>query len=315
MNPEINTSRVSTMAALVSVGAVSFLALGAVFLLVKDTGTQVATVIEAATSTPARSSPFDTLPLEARAAYVVDLVTGEVLLSRNAELQLPLASLTKLMSALIVSAALADTDTISITATSLEADGDSGLRVGERFTMRDLLSLALISSSNDATVALGEAALAKSGSAGTLSDLMNTKARNLHLVQTYFVNETGLDPSPSVSGAYGSAKDVASLLSFLITNHADLLEPTTKAQVMVLGYDATVAVTHTAKNTNVALPNIPGLIASKTGFTDLAGGNLAIGFDVGLAHPLVAVVLGSSEEGRFTDMLKIVSTANEHFSK
>jgi D-alanyl-D-alanine carboxypeptidase len=47
----------------------------------------------------------------------------------------------------------------------------------------------------------------------------------------------------------------------------------------------------------------------KTGFTDLAGGNLAIVFDVGLAHPVVAVVLGSSEEGRFSDMQKLVDRA------
>jgi D-alanyl-D-alanine carboxypeptidase len=49
----------------------------------------------------------------------------------------------------------------------------------------------------------------------------------------------------------------------------------------------------------------------KTGTTDLAGGNLAIVFDIGLAHPITAVVLGSSERGRFTDMRKLVETARK----
>jgi D-alanyl-D-alanine carboxypeptidase len=59
---------------------------------------------------------------------------------------------------------------------------------------------------------------------------------------------------------------------------------------------------HIFPNTNEALEHLPGLIASKTGYTDLAGGNLAIVFDKGIGHHFVAVVLGSSRQGRFSDM-------------
>ena len=65
--------------------------------------------------------------------------------------------------------------------------------------------------------------------------------------------------------------------------------------------------TTNAINTNDALGSISGLIMGKTGLADLAGGNLAIVFDVGPAHPFVAVVLGSTQDGRFEDMKKIVS--------
>ena len=67
----------------------------------------------------------------------------------------------------------------------------------------------------------------------------------------------------------------------------------------------------TASNTNDAQGAIPGLIMGKTGLTDLAGGNLAVVFDVGLAHPMVAVVLGSTESGRFEDVQKLVVAARK----
>ena len=66
-----------------------------------------------------------------------------------------------------------------------------------------------------------------------------------------------------------------------------------------------------AFNTNEALGAIPGLIMGKTGYTDLAGGNLAVVFDVGLSHPVIAVVLGSTIDGRFTDMKQIVPAARK----
>ncbi len=63
------------------------------------------------------------------------------------------------------------------------------------------------------------------------------------------------------------------------------------------------------KNTNEVVQNIDGLIASKTGYTDLSGGNLVVAFDAGLNHPIIVTVLGSSQEGRFSDTLKLINEA------
>jgi D-alanyl-D-alanine carboxypeptidase len=63
---------------------------------------------------------------------------------------------------------------------------------------------------------------------------------------------------------------------------------------------------YSAENTNVVIDKIPNLIASKTGYTDLAGGNLVIAFDAGLNHPIIISVLGSTEKGRFSDVLQLV---------
>ena len=62
---------------------------------------------------------------------------------------------------------------------------------------------------------------------------------------------------------------------------------------------------HILSNTNESLGRYPGILGSKTGYTDLAGGNLVIVFDVGINHPVAAVVLGSTREGRFEDMAKL----------
>ena len=71
--------------------------------------------------------------------------------------------------------------------------------------------------------------------------------------------------------------------------------------------------THNVENTNTSAAAIPGLIGSKTGFTDLAGGNLAVVFDVGLSRPVIAVVLGSTKETRFTDIEQLVNATFTHF--
>ncbi len=65
---------------------------------------------------------------------------------------------------------------------------------------------------------------------------------------------------------------------------------------------------HVAINTDNALSKIPNLIGSKTGYTDLAGGNLAVAFDAGLGRPIIMVVLGSTYDGRFIDMATLASS-------
>ena len=66
---------------------------------------------------------------------------------------------------------------------------------------------------------------------------------------------------------------------------------------------------HKTKNTDELVNEIPGLIAGKTGYSDLAGGNLAVIFDAGFDHPLAVVVLGSTSEGRFNDVKQLVAAA------
>ena len=269
---------------------------------------------EAATSTKASFTPPAIL---ATSAYVYDTVTGEVIYDKNADLQLPLASLTKVMTALTVSNLLPDKDIVRISPSDLGEDGDSGLVPNEQWAMKDLLDFSLVVSSNDGSRALASVAGAfltvdaTSSAVSAFVKEMNNTAKSLGLYQTYFLNQSGLDVSPTLSGGYGSAKDMALLVGHILRTKPHLLEATAFDQINV----SSQTESHSAVNTNKAINMIPNVIASKTGFTDLSGGNLVVAFDAGLNHPVIIAVLGSTYDGRFQDMAQLVGSTVEYLGQ
>jgi D-alanyl-D-alanine carboxypeptidase (penicillin-binding protein 5/6) len=141
---------------------------------------------------------------------------------------------------------------------------------------------------------------------------MNVRAEELGLTKTQFKNSTGLDISPSEAGAYGSARDIARLMDYIVTNAPDTVALTNLEVTTIENEEGAY---HTAKNTNDVAGSIDGLIASKTGYTALAGGNLVVALNVGLNRPIVIVVLGSSYEGRFTDTEKLIERVRQYVGK
>lgn len=254
---------------------------------------------------------LQTVQLEAKAAFVYDLDSEAMLYGKNEEAQLPLASLTKLMTILVAADLFKDVAAVTIDSRALTEDAGAGLLPSESWLPKDLFTFTLIQSSNGGARAIAGAA----GAVGTTNntdfesarerfvDFMNRRAKDLNLTQTYFINETGLDETTQVGGSYGSAKDVAHLMANLLVAHPELLEGTRHEALELSTVDSA---SHIAINTNTDLKEIPGLIGSKTGFTDLAGGNLVVVFDRGIHRPVVVSVLGSSKEGRFTDVKKLV---------
>jgi D-alanyl-D-alanine carboxypeptidase len=132
---------------------------------------------------------------------------------------------------------------------------------------------------------------------------MNNKARAIGLTQTKFLNESGLDLESYQSGASGSARDMARLFEYVYRRHPTLLSATAKGDLTITS-DSNI--THHVMNTDAMVNDIPGIIASKTGFTDLAGGNLVVILDIGIDHPVAISVLGSTKESRFSDMQKLI---------
>jgi D-alanyl-D-alanine carboxypeptidase len=261
----------------------------------------------------AATDPFTELNLTAEAAYLFDITTGDVLYRENEDAILPLASLTKLMTAMLAyELASADTS-ITVSVEALLQDGANGLRDGETFTLIDLIDFTLLTSSNDAAFAIAEvvgATLDPADPATAFVQAMNIRARELGLTNTSFRNPTGLDISEDEAGAYGTARDIATLMTYIAANHPLILERTREVQTAV----PSTAALHDAMNTNQRVTNIPGVIGSKTGFTTLAGGNLAVVFDAGLNRPVVAVVLGSSWSGRFYDVETLSTAARQALS-
>lgn len=271
-----------------------------------------APVVEAPQEEP-ETPPVNTyanLGIEAKAAVVYDLATGETLYARNGKMQLPLASLTKLLTIYAAAGILGDTSTVTITPEALATEGESGLYVGESFSFYDAARLSLVASSNDATEAIAEAARLVSST--DQKTMLASAAATIPLSQTYAVNGTGLDENTSVSGGYGSAHDVALLAGALLKKKPEIAAATTKSSISVTSKSG---IAHSLSNTNQGAVRVPGLLLSKTGFTDLAGGNLVVVFDAGIGHPIAVAVLGSSVSGRFTDVEKLVRATREKLAQ
>ncbi len=262
----------------------------------------VAAVVLLTPPTPGAVVPYVSLApnaLHGKAAIMYDPTTRLIWWQKSANEELPLASITKLMTAQVVLGQKPGSTPVTITAADLKPEGDCGLRPGQVVPLGDLLRFGLTVSSNDA-MAAAAAAIGPDYVAQ-----MNAEAKALGLSHTHFLNPTGLDLSANVAGAYGSAYDVARLVSAFYREHPDYLKETTSATgTLIVGNGQLVAAA-----TAAPLADVPGFIGGKTGYTDLAGGNLAIVFDVEPGHPLVAVVLGSSETGRFDDIKTLINAA------
>lgn len=264
-------------------------------------------VSASATTTP--KAPFITAPIEAKAAIVYDLATGETLYEKNADAQLPLASLTKLLTVYAAVATLPSETPVTVSVEAASAEAPQAFPVGTTFTLTDIARLTLTASLNDGAVAIAQAAAHKRGL--STADTLAAAAAALGLHETYALNGNGLDLSTAVSGGYGSARDVARLAGALVRHAPDIVRATTEETARATSAEGSV---YRVKNTDPMTSVIPRLLLSKTGFTDLAGGNLTLVFDAGIAHPVAVVVLGSSKDARFTDGLALVASALAHFA-
>jgi serine-type D-Ala-D-Ala carboxypeptidase (penicillin-binding protein 5/6) len=144
--------------------------------------------------------------VSARAFFVVNPATGEVLAQKRAWARVPIASITKLMTVLVALDHAKWNDVVRVRADAARV-GEStvNLRAGERITVGDLVKAALIQSANDAAVALGD--YIGDGDAGAFTKLMNDKAAELGLARTHFTRPDGLD----ARGHYSTALDVTRL--------------------------------------------------------------------------------------------------------
>lgn len=274
---------------------------------------QPATALQSAKSKDVHE-PFSDISIRAEAAFVWDVKNQRALYRKNEQESLPLASVTKLMTALVAYELLDETAPVAIDDEAVQQYGNSGLKAGETFDRLKLTDFALMSSSNDGAYALAAAAGKKLSSDGANSfvEAMNIRAKELGLHNTSYKNPTGLDISKTESGAEGSAKDMAFLMEHIITDEPDILTYTTESDARIYNSDGTY---HNAQNTNYSIDQIPGLIGSKTGYTDLAGGNLVVAFDAGLDRPIVIAVLGSTFHDRFTDVLTLVAETQKYLTQ
>ena len=217
--------------------------------------------------------------VDAPAAIVVDAGSGRVLWARHPHARRPVASLTKLMTALLVERAGRLSKRFAITAPMTGELGYTiGLRVGQRVSVRDMLAATLIGSANDAADAL---AVRRAGSLAAFVKLMNREARRLRLSDTHFSNPSGIIDTGNASSAW----DVADLARRV------LARPALRRLVGLKVYTPHGGDDYVSRNQ--LLWTYPGAIGVKTGSTDLAGDCLAAAARRD-GHTLIVVVLGAT---------------------
>ena len=250
---------------------------------------------------------FDKMPeknyIQARAYVVYDVVDKKVLLSKNENEIVSLASITKLMTA-IASKELQKTDNlIQVVPKAIDGSYDIGLKNGQLWKLDELIKYMLVFSSNDVANLISFSIIPKEN----FIETMNTIAKREGMLTLHFTNPNGLDIEGSLGGS-GSALDVARLMAYAYKKIPNLIDATTKSRVTVVSNSGTLG---GIPNTNQIVDRFVGIEGSKTGFTDEAGGNLVMIFDVSIGHPIVVVVMGSTKIDRFTDVEKLYESTKK----
>ncbi len=193
-----------------------------------------------------------------RAYLVENAVTGDVLMSKNVNARLPIASLTKLMTVSVALQHLSVDRYVTVSAQAIRAGEESaGLRAGEHILVGDLVRAALIQSANDAADALADAAA--DGNRALFISWMNQEARQIGLTRTHFARPDGLD----APGHYSSARDVTVLAQWAMT----LPEVSQTVRLR----RSTISGGRVLTTWNDLLGTFPGVVGVKTGHTDEAG--------------------------------------------
>jgi D-alanyl-D-alanine carboxypeptidase len=290
------------------VGAVFIVAgiLGALPLILQETTENFFTFF---TKPPSYNVITKNIPITGTAAFVYEINTQKELYADNANTALPLASITKVMAAVVAAEELTPNTPITIKAEDLALPEAQGLVLNEEWQLKDLLNFGLITSSNDAFNAIGRKVFEETGV--TLPALMNKKAKMLGLTNTTFYNETGLDLPNGKNGGYSTCREVSLLLSYAYTAPNNVLAITGQPNLTVRSLSG---IEHKVNNTDVLASKISWLKAGKTGLTRIAGGNLAVIAEPRADKPVAVCVLGSTETARFVDVEALITTLIEETS-
>ena len=246
-----------------------------------------------------------------KSVYLMDVATGTTLGEFNAHERLAPASVTKVMTMLLIMEAV-DSGKISwedIVTTSEAAAAKGGsqiyLKVGEQMTVRDMMKSIAVSSANDCACAMAEHL---AGSEAAFVQQMNQRAQELGMADTHFVNCTGLDDGEDAREHRTSAHDIAVMSRELLKNHPDVRQFTT------IWMDTVRQGAFGLSNTNKLIRFYPGATGLKTGFTSGAGYCLSASAQRD-GMELVAVVMGAdSSKTRFNACKQLLDYGFANFA-
>ncbi len=239
--------------------------------------------------------------ISARAILVKDLGTDAILYQKDASLPLPIASTTKIATALVSSEYFKPNDVLTVNRGADITGATVGLFKGETLSFRSLLYGMLLNSGNDAAYALAENY--PGGVPGFIS-AMNKKVLDLNLQNTHFDNPAGFD-SPH---HFSSAQDLAKITEHALKNY-QLARIFSTKETDIVSLDKKY--THKLHNLNRLLSQVRGVLGVKTGYTQGAKENLVTFVDRE-GHQILTVILGSDD--RFGESTELIEWAYENFT-
>lgn len=238
--------------------------------------------------------------ISARSIVVQDAVSKTIMYSKNPDVRVMPASITKIMTALVALDHWQDLETIIEVKNEDRAIGQTiELEMGERITLKNILYGLLVHSGNDAALAVADN---YPGGYSAFVGAMNAKAKELNLTATTFKNPSGIEQY----GHLTTARDLA-VLSATVLQNKTIAEMAQTKRVVVT--DVTGTIIHDLETTNELLGVVPGLKGLKTGWTTNAGECLITYVDRD-GHKVIIVVLGSLD--RFGDSSALIDWAYSH---
>lgn len=249
---------------------------------------------------------LSSLQINSKKYVVYDRETGLVLLGKNENKQTPMASTTKIMTAIVVVESNLNLEKEAIVSQKAASIGGStlGLKKDDKITINDLLYGLLMRSGNDCAIQL---ALECSGSVEEFAIQMNEKAKKLELKNTNFVTPHGLD-NPN---HYTTAYELAKIADYALKNN--LIATIVKTKY------ATIRINNNnkeIKNTNeLLLGNVDGVYGVKTGFTNIAGRCLVTAVKRKEMDLIIIVIGADTKKYRGTDTLKLLDYVEKNYKK
>jgi len=267
-----------------------------------------ANIEQAASTGDQIAAPVQEPEIAATSALLAEITENgqpKIIFAKNQEQKNPIASLTKIMTAVIASEFYAKNQTIVINKQAIDQlDASGNLKAGEQFNLNNLLQVMLIESSNDAAFALTEPMAGPSGFVA----LMNLKAKDLNMENTAFFSPSGLDPEdsglPEEQINQSTVDDLAKLAQYVVYHHPEITKALGEKETAI--YSQGGEFYHPLANTNELLDKFPSIIGGKTGTTERAGGCLLLILQgKNPQSRFIAVVLNSPD--KFKDMANIIT--------
>ena len=248
------------------------------------------------------SNITDNPKLNSRIALVYDRASGRILFDKNGDKTTPMASTTKIMTAIVVVENSNLSDIVTIDSKSAGTGGSRlGLKKNDKITVNDLLYGLMLRSGNDAAVAL---AIHVGGSVEGFAELMNKKARKLNLTSTHFMVPHGLD----MDGHYTTAYELAKMADYALKNE--------KLKEIVSTKTCTININNNPKvisNTNELLGSVSGGEGVKTGFTNGAGRCLVTACKRDSLDIITVIIGADTKKIRTSDSMKLIEYSFKNY--